>query len=121
MTDPKITELNDAPDLADLTDEEIKSWPTAKLREAAKIHLSDYSLRETIASLPLDELIIAAPKGLTATEVYIQLILKTYAHRDAVVTRRYGTVDVQAWYDDEQLQNSIRYARDQARKARGDS
>lgn len=116
-----MADLNDATDLADLTDEEINSWPTAKLRDAAKIHLSDYSLRETIASLPLDELMIAAPKGLSATEIYIQLLLRTYAHREAVVTRRYGTVDIQGWHDDEQLRNSIRYARTTALKARGDT
>lgn len=123
MTGDEIDELNaitpDLLDLPDLTDIEIGNLDTAPLRAWSEVAEDEGSYRdETVAVLPIDDVMINTAGALPGIEEFIALIKRAYASREPRAIKRYDKIEIQVWASDDKLRHRLMCARDYARERR---
>jgi anion-transporting ArsA/GET3 family ATPase len=118
-----IADLNDREpsiqDLPDLTDIEIGNLDTAQLRAWCEMaEVEDHYLFETVATLPLDDVMINTAGALPGLERYLTLLKAAYAARGPRVIKRYDVIEVRVWATDDMLRTRLQFVRDHARRVR---
>jgi hypothetical protein len=119
----EIKELNEREPsveaLIELTDNEIGNLNTRELREwATTVELSDYASRNTIATLPLDDVMINTAGALPAVEKFITVIKMAYSGQDPIAIKRYENVEIKVWASDDTLRRGLKDERIRLRNKR---